>query len=300
MVEGYNDDDNVLIEAPIKYLHWRYRLLLSVVVSHLIITEGQPKSVWQILQQLNYWVAFVFSVSVAVLVMWLVHFVTRRLDRWLPWMTRLPHRIAMQFVLGICLILFLIYISVRCYFWGFGKDFYASGYMEVEFPIAKWMVLCMNILYIAWFYAESFIRSSIQNRRLSSELSGFYQMMERKEGYLRDLDAKLGNKLITISPSEVICFEREENVGYVWMMDGRKFIIDYKMQELAGILDPGMFYQISRSVMLSIAAVKGYEKVRNGQGLLILREGLAIEVSLLVSRDRFHGFKKVFDKYRLG
>lgn len=157
----------------------------------------------------------------------------------------------------------------------------------------------MNIVYIGWFYAESFIRSTRENEALNNELSGFYVMREKQEGYTKKIEAKLGNKIVMVMPSEVVCFEREENIGYVWMMDGRKYNIDCKMQELAEMLDPKVFYQISRSVMFSMAAIKGYDKVKNKQGLLILKDGFITEAPMLVSRHRFDGFRKVFEKYQL-
>ncbi|MBB2145799.1 hypothetical protein GM921_09895 [Pedobacter sp. LMG 31464] len=280
--------------GPITYLKWPLRLLLSIIVAHLITVEGQSKSSWQLFHQLNYWVALTFSVVASFLLIQMVHWITKWLDRKYDWVRSWLPRVLLQFVLGILLVLALDILFIRGYFWVFNNDFDKSGYMTVEFPIIKWMVLSLNILYVAWFFAAHYFASSLANHQLSSELDGFYQMREKQEGYQYNIEAKLGNKVVMVLPQEVLCFEREENVGYVWMKDGRKYNIDLKMQELAELLNPLEFYQISRSLMFSLSAIKGYEKVKNKQANLILLDDFEIPLPLLVSRYRFDGFKKAF------
>jgi hypothetical protein len=282
----------------VTYLRWPMKLLLSIITAHLVTVEGQPKSSWQLFHQLNYWVAMAFSVLAAFLLIQLVHFITMFLDRRFDWIKAWLPRLLLQVLLGIVLVLALDILFVRMYFRAFNSNFETSGYMTVEFPIIKWMVFSLNMLYVARYFLWNYIRSSRVNDELSNQLSGFYQIQEEKEGYQRTIEAKLGNKIVNVSPTEVICFEREENVGYVWMTDGRKYNVDHKMQELAQMLDPMLFYQISRSVMVSLAAIKGYEKVKNQQGNLILKDGLEADVSLLVSRYRFDGFRELFERLR--
>lgn len=285
-------------QKRIGYLRWPYRLALSVLVAHLITVEGQSKSSFQLFQQLNYWVALFFSMIAAFALMQLIHWITRWLDSRLPWISRWPIRLVMQFLLGVVLVLVIDIIFIRFYFWALGGDFQRSGYMRIEFPIVKWMVLSMNMLYVAWYFAVSYLVSEREKQALSEQLSDFYQMVEKSEGYVSDIEGKLGSKVVVVPVSDVVCFEREENVGYVWTAGGRRYNIDLKMPELAELLDPRVFYQISRSVMISMEYVQGYERIRNKQGMVILREDLGVEASMVVSRYRFDGFKKLLSLYK--
>lgn len=294
-----NPDDPFLnvVEGPVKYLHWGFRMLFAFFMAILINTEGQHKPLSVLISQPNYWLAVGFSFVLGVLLIWMIHWLTKKLDLRLPWFTHLFRRIVFQLLLGVCLVLCFDYLVIRAYFWYFKMDFVKTGYMQVEFPIVRWMVLFMNAFYVAWFFAVSVRRSARRNAELNSELYGFYEVKEQVKGYQQLIEAKFGNKVVMVSPGEVACFEREENVGYVWMIYGSKYNIDLKMQDLAEILDPRLFYQISRSVMVSMNAVRGYNKVKNKQGELILKEGIEVGASLLVSRHRFDEFKKVLKAY---
>jgi len=285
-------------QKRIGYLRWPYRLALSVLVAHLITVEGQSKSSFELFFQLNYWVALAFSVLAAFALMQLIHWVTMSLDRYLDWVSRWPMRLVMQFLLGVVLVLVIDIVFIRFYFWALGGDFQRSGYLRIEFPIVKWMVLSMNMLYVAWYFAVSFLKSETEKRALSEQLSGFYQMTVKSGGYVSDVEGKLGSKVVMVPIAEVVCFEREENVGYVWTAGGRRYNTDLKMPELAQLLDPRVFYQISRSVMVSLCYVQGYERIRNKQGMVILSDGIDVEASLVVSRYRFDGFKKLLSAYR--
>lgn len=297
MFSKTDDPFLTVVDGPVRYLHWSIRMFIAFLVAILINTEGQHKPFSMLVTQANYWLAVSFSFAIGVLLIWLIHWLTKRLDVRLPWFTHLFRRILFQFLLGVCLVLVFNYLLIRVYFWVFEMDFARTGYMQVEFPIIRWMVLLMNVFYISWFFAVSLRRSAKQNAELNSELHGFYEMKEQAKGYLLFLDADLGNKVVKISPEEVACFERGENVGWVWLLDGTRYNINYKMQDLAEILDPRLFFQISRSVMISMKAVRGYDRVKNQQGELNLKHGLKVEASLLVSRHRFEEFKRLFDNF---
>jgi len=279
-----------------RYFHWSLRALLSVVAAHLIVVERQKKSVWVILHQLNYYVAMVFSVVVCIGLMYLVHFFTKRLDRRMPWMISWPKRGVLQLLLGVCLILLLDVILVRGYFWVFNNDFQKSGYMRIEFPVVRWMVVALNMVYVAWFFIENYNWRTEINSELVLKLRDLSGKMEVRSKYPKAMEVKLGSKVLVVSLSEVVCFEREENVGYVWMDDGRKYNMDYKMQELAEIMDPALFFQTSRAVMFSVSFIIGYEKVKNQQAMVILRSDVDVQVSKLVSRHRSDGFKKLMEQ----
>jgi hypothetical protein len=286
-------------QKKVKYLHWGIILLIALIISHVIVVESQMKPVLVLVHQYNYKVAMAFSWPFTFLLMLWIHFCTRKLDVYVPWTSKWGWRLGLQFILGVLLVLTLDYAVVKSYFIAFGQDFEKSGYMEIEFPIVRWMVLFMNVLYIAWFFIINFRNSTRMNDGLKDYIANLYDQKEKARFYAQKIEAKLGKKIIQVELNEVACFEREENIGYVYLLDGRKFNVDLKLSELATLLDSFPFYQINRSVMISFSAIEGYEKVKNKQAKIILKEFLELDVSLLVSRDRFEGFKKRFDLFKL-
>lgn len=283
----------------VKYLHWSLLLLISLVIAHLIVTESQIKPVLVLVHQFNYQVAMAFSWPFTFLLMLWIHFCTQKLDVFVPWTTRWYLRVILQFFFGVVLVLILDVAVVKSYFDAFGKDFSKSGYMEIEFPIVRWMVLFMNSLYIAWFFVVNYRNSIRMNNGLKDYITFLNDKKEQDRFYAQKIEAKLGKKTIQVELNEIACFKREESIGYVFLFDGRKFNMDLKLNELSKLLDSASFYQINRSVMISFSAIEGYEKVKNKQANIILKDQLQLDVSLLVSRDRFDGFRERFDVFKL-
>lgn len=283
----------------INYLHWSAILLIALIIAHVIVTETQRKPFLVLIHQLNYKVAIAFSWPFTFLLMFWIHYLTKKLDQYAPWTSKFTIRILLQFVLGVILVLVVDILVVRSYFLVFDNDFEDSGYMQIEFPIIRWMVLFMNTFYIAWFFAVNFFDSKKINEGLNAYIDFLNDQKEQERFYSQKIEAKLGNKIIQVELNEIACFVREENVGYVYLFDGRKFNIDLKLNELRKLLDASSFYQINRSVMISFSAIKGYEKVKNHQAKIILKDDLNLDISLLVSRDRYDGFKRHFEVFKL-
>ncbi|MES2418330.1 MAG: LytTR family DNA-binding domain-containing protein [Bacteroidota bacterium] len=289
---------NINNNRKVKYLHWSIILVISLIIGHLIVTESQTKPVLVLVHQFNYQMAMAFSWPFTFLLMLWIHYCTKKLDVYVPWTTKWSLRIVMQFLFGVVFVLLMDVIIVKSYFVAFNNDFERSGYMEIEFPIVRWMVLFMNALYIAWFFAVNYYNSTKMNDGLKDYITNLNDQKEQ-ESHTQRIEAKLGKKIIQVELNEIACFEREENIGYVYLLDGRKFNMDLKLNELSRLVDSSSFYQINRSVMISFKAIKGYEKVKNQQARIILQNDLDLYVSLLVSRERYDGFKKQFEAFKL-
>ena len=73
----------------------------------------------------------------------------------------------------------------------------------------------------------------------------------------------------------------------------RKFIIDYKMEDLADLLEPAVFFRVNRSFILNIDSIKDVIIFSNSR-LKIGTEPKA-EKEILVSRERVSWFKDWFN-----
>lgn len=286
-------------DRRVNYMHWLIILLAAFPIAHLIVTESQQKPMLVLIWQHNYQVAMAFSWPFTFLLMFWVHYCTKKLDKLMPWTSHWIIRVLLQFLFAVVLVLIADVVGVKAYFLLLDGDFENSGYMQIEFPIIRWMVLFLNSFYIAWFFAVNYFESRKINDGLKDYIFLLNDQKETEHNYIQKIEGKLGNKIMQIDLNEVACFEREENIGYVYLLDERRFNVDLKLNELSSLLDPSLFYQINRSVMISFAAIKGYEKVKNMQAKVILKDDLFLDASLLVSRDRYDDFKKRFDEFLL-
>ncbi len=276
----------------VDYLHWSVLIIISLVIAHLSISESHGKTI--LISQLDYRFEIDLNWPLAFLMILWIHFCNKKLDRYVTWISKWGFRLTLQLILGVVVPLILNVLVIKVYFRCANEDFEQSGYMQNEFPVVRWMVLFINVLYIAWFFAINYFRS----KKINDELKGYIYSLQDGEDQekfsLPTIEAKLGNKILQVGLDEIACFEREDSIGYVYLLDGRKFNVDFKLYELNELLEGSPFYQINRSVIISFSIIKGYEKVKNQQALVILKDDIILDVSLLVSRYRYDGFKKTF------
>ncbi|GAA4404436.1 hypothetical protein GCM10023187_21760 [Nibrella viscosa] len=77
------------------------------------------------------------------------------------------------------------------------------------------------------------------------------------------------------------------------MQDGRRFIVDYTMEDLETLVDPRQFFRLNRQYLANLSAIQKIHNYFNGKLKLELRPESAEEV--LVSRERAPSFKNWLD-----
>jgi hypothetical protein len=281
----------------VNYIPWWILLLVALPTSHLIVTESQPKPMMVLIWQRNYHLAMAFSWPFTFLLTFWIHYCTKKLDVFAPWTANWVIRVLLQFVFCVFLVLLVDVLVVKAYFSLLGGSFEKSGYMQIEFPIIRWMVLFFNYFYIAWFFSVKYFESKEINDVLKEDITLLTNEKKQENKYAQHLEAQLGIKVYKINVNEVAYFERDENVGYVYLLNGEKLNIEYKLHQLVAMLDPALFCKIDRALMVSFAAIKGYEKLKKRKGKIIFRKELKIGDGLIVSRDIFYRFKKRFDAF---
>lgn len=281
----------------VNYVHWGILLFIALPVSHLIVTESQPKPMWVLIWQSNYHVAMAFSWPFTFLLMFWIHYCTKKLDIFAPWTANWVKRVCLQFLLGVLLVLVVDVLVVKAYFSVLGGNFEKSGYMQIEFPIIRWMVLFLNSFYIAWFFSAKYFETREINYSLNKNITLLNNEKKKASQYAHKIEAKLGNKVFIVEVGDVAYFEREHNVGYVYLLNEKRLNIDHTLNKLSSMLDPALFCQISRSIMVSFLAMARYNKVKNMQAEIVFKDDFKSDVPIIVSRESMHNFKERFDQF---
>ncbi len=105
---------------------------------------------------------------------------------------------------------------------------------------------------------------------------------------------RYGDRLQFKSAAEVAYFWADGKTAYLVAADGRRYIVDYTLEELEHRLDPHYFYRLNRKVLARLEAVKEIKAYPGGRlkvQLLPLPEG-----EVVVSRERVPDFKEWLDK----
>ena len=98
-----------------------------------------------------------------------------------------------------------------------------------------------------------------------------------------------GEQLLPLPVAEIAWFlSRHETVTLV-ATDGRRFVLDYTLEQLEALLDPARFFRLTRQIIAQLPAVRRLHPHFNGKLLVELHPAPTEEV--LVSREKASAVK---------
>ncbi len=105
---------------------------------------------------------------------------------------------------------------------------------------------------------------------------------------------KLGDTLKSAELTDIAYFYSEDNVVFAIMKDKSRYIVDYTLNELETLVDPGKFHRITRNCIAGIDSVKKVSKYFNSRLLVELFPPAPEQ--LLVSRLKVAEFMEWMDR----
>ncbi len=128
---------------------------------------------------------------------------------------------------------------------------------------------------------------------MDSILKQLQQKLQPKE-YRKRFLVKNGQKLVSIEVADIRYFFSDGRLNFFKTADNKKFVVDYTIDELEEMLDPDVYFRISRSFYVSINSI---EKIDDYFGnRLILQLKPAVDKEALVSREKVTDFKRWMGK----
>lgn len=107
---------------------------------------------------------------------------------------------------------------------------------------------------------------------------------------------KLGEHIRSITTDQISLFYADGRDVYLVTNQNRKFIIDYTLEALEDILDPGLFFRLNRTFIVNINAIKDVLVYSNSRLKITLVQEFDKEI--IVSREKVGEFKEWFDGAR--
>lgn len=108
--------------------------------------------------------------------------------------------------------------------------------------------------------------------------------------YKRRFLVKQGEELVPVTDDEIAYFYTKHEVVNLVRKDGRKFIVDYILDQLEQLLNPGKFFRINRQYIIHLSTIHKIHTYFNSKLKLDLLPAVPDEV--LVSRSRAAEFKE--------
>lgn len=104
---------------------------------------------------------------------------------------------------------------------------------------------------------------------------------------------KLGNHIHSIKTEEIALFYAEGRTVYLVTHQNKKFILDYKLEDLTNVLKMEEFFRVNRTFIININAIKDVIVYSNNR--LKITPTIKVEKDIIVSREKVSSFKKWFE-----
>jgi two-component system, LytTR family, response regulator LytT len=101
---------------------------------------------------------------------------------------------------------------------------------------------------------------------------------------------KVGQKLFFIDSSDIAYFLADNKIVYLYSLDGNRYIVEHKLENLEQVLNPKEFFRVNRSMIVKAAAIDQVKPYLNSRLKIILKPGIQQD-EVIVSRERVSDFK---------
>ncbi|HHG83444.1 MAG TPA: response regulator transcription factor [Bacteroidetes bacterium] len=105
---------------------------------------------------------------------------------------------------------------------------------------------------------------------------------------------KVGDELKSIPVAEVRAFFSLEKATFLLTLQGRKYVMDQTLDQVAEVLNPQAFFRINRKYIIGFDAYSHIYSWSNSRLRLVI-EGVQ-DHEIVVARDRVAGFKEWLDR----
>jgi DNA-binding LytR/AlgR family response regulator len=160
-----------------------------------------------------------------------------------------------------------------------------------------------SIDYILKPVDEKELRAAVDKfERLHSRATDHTKMMESigqamqmlTKRYKERFVIKIGEHLKSIAVEEILFFFSQEKATFAQTQDGRKFVLDFTIDQLEGLLNPDLFFRINRKYIVSVKSIQDMTSHVNSRVKLKLKT--SDDDDVIVARERVDLFKNWLDR----
>ncbi|MBF9221056.1 LytR/AlgR family response regulator transcription factor [Hymenobacter ruricola] len=113
--------------------------------------------------------------------------------------------------------------------------------------------------------------------------------------YKSQFVVRVGEHLKVVPVDQIAYFFSLEKATFLQTTEGRKFVVDYTMDQLEGLLDPRRFFRLNRAYLAQQSAIQDIIHYTNSRLQTVLKPA-APDAQVLVSREKVNVFKSWLDR----
>jgi two-component system LytT family response regulator len=114
------------------------------------------------------------------------------------------------------------------------------------------------------------------------------------QSYKNRFLVKVGLHIRSLPVEDIEYFYTSEKSTFLCTTDGKNYDLDYSLDQLAKLVDPGLFFRISRKFIINLSAIKDIIAYSNSRLKIILKN--PPDEDAIVSREKVRDFKKWLDR----
>ena len=115
-----------------------------------------------------------------------------------------------------------------------------------------------------------------------------------QKSYRKSFLVRYRDKLLPIKTNEFAYFFIENGLVFGQLFDGRKLILDFKLEDLENQLDPQDFVRANRQYILSRESIVEIEPYINSR--ILIKTSPSSPYEAIISKEKVTSFKKWFEK----
>jgi DNA-binding LytR/AlgR family response regulator len=113
--------------------------------------------------------------------------------------------------------------------------------------------------------------------------------------YKTQFVVRVGEHLKVVPLDQIAYFFSLEKATFLQTAEGRKFVVDYTMDQLETLLDPRRFFRLNRAYLIQQSAIQDIIHYTNSRLQTVLKP-VAPDAQVLVSREKVSVFKSWLDR----
>lgn len=142
--------------------------------------------------------------------------------------------------------------------------------------------------------AQAILKFQNQSIKSSIDLGQIKELLSPNSHVKSRFLVKYGEKIQSVLVEDVSIFYSAEKVTYLQTHQQRKFILDYKLDQLEGMLDPDKFFRLNRKYIASFPSITEIHTYSNSR--LKIKLANCDDNDVLVSREKVAEFKEWLDR----
>jgi two-component system, LytTR family, response regulator len=105
---------------------------------------------------------------------------------------------------------------------------------------------------------------------------------------------KVGDHLKSVEVAEIDHFVSQEKATFIQNREGKRFIIDFTLDQAEALIDPSAFFRINRKYIVSFKSIKDIIAWSNSRLRLVLHN--CDDTDVVVAREKVNAFKMWLDR----